>query len=152
MGLRAKRGRNLNFWGFSITDGRRIGKDFLLYKDTGEKIPLSRIELRNRIGSGGEVLEGQKDYMEMVNRLLFGFESIDEYDELIKLLIQIRTPKLSKDFKPTVIYEIMNNSLQPLSDDDLRPMSEAIENMDNIKDQLEVLKEICAAGEGKGFC
>lgn len=147
MGLRAKRGRNLNFWGFSITDGRRIGKDFLLYKDTGEKIPLSRIELRNRIGSGGEVLEGQKDYMEMVNRLLFGFESIDEYDELIKLLIQIRTPKLSKDFKPTVIYEIMNNSLQPLSDDDLRPMSEAIENMDNIKDQLEVLKESKTAAD-----
>lgn len=141
MGLRARRGKGLDFWGFSITDGRRIGKDFLLYKNVGEKIPLSKIELRNRIDDGGEVYESQKEYMAMVNRLLFGFESLEDYDELIKLLIQIRTPKLSKDFKPTVIYEIMNNSLQPLSDDDLRPMSEAIENMDNIKSQLEVLKE-----------
>ncbi len=147
MGLRARRGKQLDFWGFSITDGRRIGQDLRLYKETGEKIPLSKIELRNRIGSGGELYEGQKDYMSMVNRLLFGFETIEDYDELIKLLIQIRTPKLSKDFKPTVVYEIMNNSLQPLSDDDLRPMSEAIENMDNIKGQLEVLKESKAAAD-----
>ena len=124
MGLKAKRGKSLEFWGFSIIDGRRVAKDFFLYKDLGNKIPLSKIELRNRIGSGGQVLDGQGDYMAMVNELLFGFESMDEYDELIKLLVQLRTPKLSKDFKPTVIYEIMNNSLQPLSDEDLRPMSE----------------------------
>lgn len=147
MGLRARRGKPLDFWGFSITDGRRMGKDFLLYKDVGEKIPLSKIELKNRIGVGGEVYEGQKDYMAMVNRLLFGFENIEDYDELIKLLIQIRTPKLSKDFKPTVIYEIMNNSLQPLSDDDLRSMSEAIENMDNVKSQLELLKDSKTAAD-----
>lgn len=140
MGLKAKRGKSLEFWGFSIIDGRRVAKDFFLYKDIGNKIPLSKIELRNRIGTGGQVLEGQGDYMAMVNELLFGFESMDEYDELIKLLVQLRTPKLSKDFKPTVIYDIMNNSLQPLSDEDLRPMSEAIENMDNIKSQLEVLR------------
>lgn len=140
MGLKARRGRSLDFWGFAITDGRRIGRDFFLYRELGEKIPLSKTELKNRIGAGGEVHEGQGEYMAMVNRLLFGFESIEDYDELIKLLVQLRTPKLSKDFKPTVIYEIMNNSLQPLSDEDLRPMSEAIENMDNIKDQLEILK------------
>ncbi|MHB1394742.1 MAG: TIGR02680 family protein [Clostridia bacterium] len=140
MGLKAKRGKSLDFWGFCIIDGRRVGKDCFLYKDIGNKIPLSKIELKNRIGSGGQVLDSQGDYMAMVNELLFGFESMDEYDELIKLLVQLRTPKLSKDFKPTVIYEIMNNSLQPLSDEDLRPMSEAIENMDNIKSQLEVLQ------------
>ncbi len=78
--------------------------------------------------------------MAIVNKYLFGFDSIDDYDELIKLLIQLRTPKLSKEFRPTVIYEIMNDSLQPLSDDDLRPMSEAIENMDNIKNRLEEFK------------
>ena len=141
IGLRARRGKSVDFWGFAITDGRRIGKDFFLYKEMGEKVPLSKIELRNRIAEGGEYYETQRDYMAMVNKLLFGFENVDDYDELIKLLIQLRTPKLSKHFKPTVIYEIMNNALQPLSDEDLRPMSEAIENMDNIKSQLEVLRE-----------
>lgn len=142
MGLRAKKGRPVEFWGFSITDGRRIGADIQLYKNIGEKIPLSKVELRNRIGeNGGEVLESQREYMEMVNRLLYGYEDIEEYEQLIKLLVQIRTPKLSKEFRPSVLYEIMNNSLQPLSDDDLRPLSEAIENMDKIKDQLELLKQ-----------
>ncbi len=124
-----------------LTDNRRIGIDLLLYKNVGEKLPLTIMELENRIGAGGYIKEGQKDYMKLVNDLLFGFNDIEEYDELVKLLVQLRSPKLSKDFKPTVVYEIMENSLQPLSDDDLRPMSEAIENMDNIKSRLEVLKD-----------
>lgn len=147
MGFQARRGKPLNSWGFSLTDGRRIGKDFFLYKEMGEKVPFSKIELRNRIANGGEIHDGQGNYMEMVNKLLFGFESIEEYDELVKLLVQLRTPKLSKNFKPTVIYNIMNNAIQPLSDEDLRPMSEAIENMDNIKTQLGALKESKAAAD-----
>ena len=150
LGLHARRGRPLDSWGFSLTDGRRIGRDFYLYKDMGEKVPLTRQELKNRVGAGGEIHERQKDYMAMVNRLLFGFDNLEEYDELIKLLIQIRTPKLSKDFKPTVIYDILSNSLQPLSDEDLRPMSEAIENMDNIKSHLDQLRESKRAAERLG--
>lgn len=140
MGLRAVRGKSLDFWGFAITDGRRVGRDFFLYKDLGEKVPLSQKELKHRIGAGGLVVHTASEYMKMVNDLLFGYPELDNYDELIKLLIQIRTPKLSKGFKPTLIYEIMNNSLQPLSDEDLRPMSEAIEHMDGIKARLEVLQ------------
>jgi len=147
MAFKAKRGKPLNSWGFAITDGRRIGEDFFLYKQMGEKIPLTMRELENRIGTGGQVVEGQKNYMKLVNDLIFGFDDLEEYDELVKLLVQLRSPKLSKDFKPTVIYEIMENSLQPLSEDDLRPMSEAIENMDNIKSRLEVLKECKGASD-----
>ncbi len=141
MGFKAVRGKSIKSWGFAITDGRRIGKEFFLYKNVGEKLPLTMKELENRIGAGGQVREGQGDYMKMVNDLLFGFNDIEEYEELVKLLVQLRSPKLSKDFKPTVVYEILENSLQPLSEDDLRPMSEAIENMDNIKSRLEELKE-----------
>ena len=147
IGFKAVRGKPLRSWGFVINDGRRIGKDFFLYKDIGEKIPLTIKELQNRIGEGGKVTDGQKEYMKMVNDLLFGFSELDEYEELIKLLVQLRSPKLSKDFRPTVIYEIMENSLQPLSEDDLRPMSEAIENMDNIKSRLEELKSSKKSGE-----
>ena len=71
----------------------------------------------------------------------------EEYKELVDLLIQLRTPKLSKDFKPTVLNEILSSSLPPLSDEDLRPMSEAIENMDNLKAQLETLEESKKASE-----
>lgn len=132
MGLRARRGKPLDKWYFTINDGRRIGKDFFLYKETGEKITLSKKELENRVADGGRVFDRQVDYMAYVNQEIFGFETVDEYKEMIDLLIQLRTPKLSKDFKPSVINEILSDSLQPLSDEDLRPMSEAIENMDTM--------------------
>jgi len=57
MGLRAKKNSSVSFWGFIIKDGRRIGKDFFLYKDMGNKIPLSKQELKNRIGEGGQVVD-----------------------------------------------------------------------------------------------
>ncbi len=146
IGLQAKRGASVKFWGFAILDNRRIGRDLFLYKteynaQTGEeeKIPLSRRELETRLESGGTVVSTQGEYMELVNRHVFGFEAIEAYEELIKLLIQLRSPKLSKDFKPTVIYEILDGSLPSLSDDELRPLSDTIESMDQIKQQLDQL-------------
>ena len=136
IGLCAKKNKKLDSWHFIIRDGRRIGRDFFLYKELKNKITLSRIELANRLGEGGQVVDGQNDYMKMVNDTLFGYENVEEYKELVDLLIQLRTPKLSKDFKPTVLNEILSSSLSPLSDEDLRPMSEAIENMDNLKTRL----------------
>lgn len=141
MGLRAKKNNGVTFWGFLINDGRRIGKDFYLYKDIGNKIPLTKAELKNRIGEGGQVVDTTNEYAMMVNNNIFGFESLAEYQEFIKLLIEIRTPKLSKDgFKPSIITEIMSNSLRGLSDEDLKAVSESIENMNKTKEQLESLQ------------
>lgn len=136
IGLCAKKNKKLDSWHFVIRDGRRVGRDFFLYRELKNKITLSKIELINRLGEGGQVLEGQNDYMKLVNDTLFGYENVEEYKELVDLLIQLRTPKLSKDFKPTVLNEILSSALPPLSDEDLRPMSEAIENMDNLKTRL----------------
>lgn len=147
IGMRARKNKKLESWYFCLTDGRRVGKDFFLYKEGQSKIACTKLELRNRIGGGGLVMETQGEYAQCVNRILFGFETQEEYKELLDLLIQLRTPKLSKDFKPTVINEILSSSLQPLSEDDLRPMSEAIENMDNLKTNLNTLDESIHAAE-----
>lgn len=147
IGLRARKNKKLETWYFCVTDGRRIGKDLFLYKEVQNKITCSKLELRNRIGDGGKVMDTQGEYAACVNRLLFGFETSEEYKELLDLLIQLRTPKLSKDFKPTVINEILSSSLQTLSEDDLRPMSEAIENMDNLKTNLDTLNDSIRAAK-----
>lgn len=147
IGLRARKSKKLESWYFCITDGRRVGRDLFLYKDVENKITCSKGELKNRIGDGGKVMETQGEYAVCVNRLLFGFETQEEYKELLELLIQLRTPKLSKDFKPTVINEILSNSLQTLSEDDLRPMSEAIENMDSLKTNLDTLNDSIRAAK-----
>lgn len=145
IGLQARRHKKLNFWGFVITDNRRIGEDFFLYeveRNAGERqqIPLSRIQLENRIASGGHVVQTQGDYMKLVNKYIFGFESMEAYGDLIELLIQLRSPKLSKDFRPTVIYDILEAALPPLTDEDLRHLSDTIEHMDQTKQQIEQLE------------
>ena len=146
IGMRARKGKKLDAWYFCLTDGRRIGKDFFLYKDLNQKIVYTKTELKNRIGEGGKVFDSQKSYAQYVNQMLFGFDTMEEYKEMLELLIQLRTPKLSKDFKPTIINDILGNSLQTLSEDDLRPMSEAIENMDELKTNLDNVRESLEAG------
>ncbi|MCD7743713.1 MAG: TIGR02680 family protein [Lachnospiraceae bacterium] len=147
IGLRARKGKPLDKWYFGLTDGRRIGRDFFLYKETDERVPLSKKEFENRLLPGGVLFDRQSEYMEYVNRQIFGFETVDEYKEMLDLLIQLRTPKLSKDFKPSVINDILSDSLQPLSDEDLRPMSEAIENMDTMNLNLKSRQEGRGAAE-----
>lgn len=45
IGQRAKKGKPMDFWGFIILDGRRIGYDLKLYKEIGSsKIPYDRRE------------------------------------------------------------------------------------------------------------
>ncbi|WP_207648390.1 SbcC/MukB-like Walker B domain-containing protein [Anaerobranca gottschalkii] len=152
MGLKAVKGKPLDSWYFIITDGKRVKKDFYLYIDKGyEKIPLTKRELRNRLSEGDFYTESQTEYKRKVNEFLYGYSDLENFDELMDLLINIRSPKLSKDFKPTTIYGILENSLRQLTEDDLRPMSEAMENMDNIqgriKDLEEALKALKSLGE-----
>lgn len=145
IGLQARRGKQLQFWGFIITDNRRIGINFPLYKkETHDgkrvKIPLSKIQLRNQIDEGGHVVDTRREYASLVNQYVFGYDTIEEYEDLIKLLIQLRSPKLSKEFRPTVIHDILKAALAPLSDEDLRYLSDTIEQMDQTKQQLEQIE------------
>ncbi len=145
IGMQARRHKSMNTWYFVITDNRRINEDIFLYeteRHAGEtqQIPLSRVQLENRVGEGGHVVRTQTEYMQLVNKYIFGFEEIDAFEDLIKLLIQLRSPKLSKDFKPTVIYEILEAALPPLTDEDLRHLSDTIEHMDQTKQQIEQLE------------
>lgn len=140
IGLRARRQKPMKSWHFLLTDGRRVGRDFNLTRNQGEeKIPLTKKELQEELNSGGLLLESQKDYMEQVNKHLFGFPQLQGYEELIKLLLQLRSPKLSRDYRPTSVYRILNDSLPALSPDELRPLSDTIDNIDQIKMQLEQL-------------
>ncbi len=141
IGQRARRGKSMDFWGFVILDGRRIGPEFRLYRETGSaKIPLDKRDLRQALGEGNCFTDSPSEYKKLANQHIFGFRKLEQYDQFIRLLIQVRAPKLSKEFKPTKVYEILNDSLQTLTDEDLRTMVDAMEKMDEIQESLETLK------------
>lgn len=137
MGIHAIKNQKLDVWYFVIEDNRRVMRDLSLLE---KQKTLTKQELKNRIGKD-QFIETQKLYMERVNKVLFGFDSVNEYKEAIDLLLQLRAPKLSNTFKPTMLNDLLSSSLQALSDDDLRFMSDAITSMDETNDQLESLKK-----------
>lgn len=141
IGLRSKKGRGTDFWGFALKDGRKIKEDFLLYKDHVQKVPFTKNELKARIGVENEFVESQKDYKKMVNDLLFGFPEVEAYDEFINVLLQLRSPKLSKEYTPTKLMDTLTKVLQPLTDTDVRPLSEAIEDNDKTKEKISTLEK-----------
>lgn len=140
IGQRAKRGKPMDFWGFVILDGRRVGQDIRLYKEIGSsKIPLDRREMKAELGEDNYFTISQSEYKKYVNQYIFGFRRAEQYEQFIRLLVKVRAPKLSKEFKPTKVYDILNDSLQMLTDEDLRTMVDAMEKMDEIQDSLEML-------------
>lgn len=145
IGQRAKRGKPMDFWGFIIMDGHRIGYDLWLYKEVGTtKIPYDKRELKAQLGEENFFTDNQSEYKKNVNQYIFGFRKADQYEQFIKLLVKVRAPKLSKEFKPTKVYEILNDSLQTLTDEDLRAMVDAMEKMDEIQDSLDMLNRAFA--------
>lgn len=141
IGQNAHRGRPMSFWGFVITDNRRVEKDIRFYRESGNTIiPYSRQEMKKVLGDNIPFTTSPKEYKNMVNRYLFGFEREEQYDQFIRLLIKVRAPKLSKEFRPTRVLEILNESLQVLNDEDLKPMADAMDKMDQIQESLEGLK------------
>lgn len=142
IGLQAKRGKGLQTWYFALTDNRRIKYDFSLFEDLGgdNLQPLSKRRLSNRIASGGIVLNSQKEYQELVNQRIFGFATLEDFNNCIKLLIQLRSPKLSKEFNPTAIFEILTNALPTLKEEDLQPVSNTLEQIDSSRLKLEQLE------------
>ncbi|MFR3921520.1 MAG: hypothetical protein ACLTYN_05590 [Dysosmobacter welbionis] len=100
-------------------------------------LPLSKQKLRNLIGDENNWAEAPGTYKQLVNDRVFQFRDIRQYEQLIQLLIKVRTPKLSKEaFRPSEVKKILNESLQVLTDEDLSAMVSTMERMDALEDTL----------------
>jgi uncharacterized protein (TIGR02680 family) len=141
-----------NFWGCFLLDNTRVGLGFRrlqLYKvedlhGRTIKVPLSKQQLTEAVGKSGIVVDKTEDYMKNVNKYLFGFASIEKFQDFIKLLIQLRTPKLSSakttGIKPSTLNEILSDSLPDITMEDLRPLIETVEAIDGIKKEIDQQK------------
>lgn len=100
-------------------------------------LPLSKQKLRNLIGDESNWAETPGTYKQLVNDRVFQFRDIRQYEQLIQLLIKVRTPKLSKEsFRPSEVKKILNESLQVLTDEDPFAMVSTMERMDALEDTL----------------
>ncbi len=141
IGLHAKKGSKMKTWHFGLLDGRRIGYDFMLYEEKGNQlIPHDATRLKKQLGESNFYTEKTMEYEAFVAEKIFGFEKtcLDDFRQLTNILIKTRSSKLSakENLKPAQLYAILNESLCPLSDDDLRPMAEAMSKIEDTHERI----------------
>jgi uncharacterized protein (TIGR02680 family) len=136
-------------WGFVITNSfTRIGKNedqFKLYKEEkvdGElrEFPLNKSEFKKALGENGFVTESRREYLKKVNTYLFGFPSEEYLEKYTELLWQLKSPKLSKEFNPDTVCDILTSSLPSLTKGELEPLAESVENMNQIEEDIRILR------------
>lgn len=141
IGLHAKKGAKMKSWHFGLLDDRRIGHDFMLYEEKGNQlIPHDAIRLKKQLGESNFYTEKPTEYEAFVAEKIFGFEKmcLDDFRQLTNILIKTRSSKLSakENLKPAQLYAILNESLCPLSDDELRPMAEAMSKIEDTHERI----------------
>lgn len=128
-------------WYFKLED-LRVEGDISLFTKTKDRFVFTKQELKKHNDSdfGGKmtVFETQEEYKSDINNNIFGFRTIEEYDETLKLILELRKPSIkdSSGFDPQFIYDILNNSLKTLSEDKLKSMSDSFENIEKISEKI----------------
>ncbi|MGG3871570.1 TIGR02680 family protein [Brevibacillus laterosporus] len=138
-GKRRESDNTMRTWYF-ILRNKRIGYDIQLYDEkivSGEakKFPLTRRDLADRIGGDGEVTDSQQRYVEIVNQEIYRFKTTQEFKELIGVLLQLRSPKLSNAVKASEVSNVLSDALPELSQYELAPLSSALESMDSLQEK-----------------
>lgn len=142
MGLHFKRGGQLRKWYFVIEDGRRIGFDLELARNDGEDnaIALPRDTLKQLMQKGGRFFDQQSAYSDYVRQRIYGFKSMEDFNDAIALLINIRSPKLNSDFNPSRLEKILTTALPNLSMGNVEVSAKILDQIDLTNEQIELGK------------
>ena len=100
------------------------------------------------LGPHGEVFGGHGDhqpavnrYRGAVNRALFGFEEMAQFDNLLTLLIELRRPQLAKQLKASDRSRMLTTSLPSLDVNLITKVAEGVDRLEEHRAALEALRE-----------
>jgi uncharacterized protein (TIGR02680 family) len=125
-------------WYF-IARERRVGADLHLTRGSN---PISKAELRAALGDDGEVLDGQSDYRARLGDLLFGFHSEEQYQTMLRLMLDLRRPHLSKTLDPDAVAEQLSAGLPQIDDDLMRRLAGGLEQLETLERSLARLRDV----------
>lgn len=145
MGMKIKKGQGTPKKWFTILKNAKVGKELKLFNHTAEEIlPFDKVDFKKKLeGLDYEYYEESSEYKRAVNDNIFGFKNIDEFEETIELLVELRQPNLRDNtgFDPKYIYEILNKSLKIISEKDLKSISDTFEKIEEISEELKLEQE-----------
>ncbi len=133
IGLRANRSLpEVRRWHF-IARGRRVGEDLALLR---AREPLSRAELIAELGDDGEVLDHQAAYRERLNALVFRFGGMEQYQTMLRLMLELRRPHLSKTLDPDGVAGMLSAGLPTVDDTLMRRLAGGLEQLESLEQGL----------------
>jgi len=145
IGLRSSRdwtNQKVERWGFVMDGSRRVDVDFHLHDGGSPRRPLRPGELRDRLGPAGQVFhEDPHGYKEAVNRTLFGFEKVEDYERFLEMLHVVRTPKLGEGLNPKKVEAYLKESLPPIQSAAIDGASQVFSQLDTIEAELDRVRE-----------
>jgi hypothetical protein len=144
IGLRCSRewtNQKVDRWGFVVDDGRRVEIDLQLHDGGSPARSLREHELKERLGRGGRVLKDQSAYKDAVQKALFGFQTLEEYERLLDMLHVVRTPKLGEGLNPKKVEGYLKESLPPIQSAAIESASDVFSKLDTIEAELDRLGE-----------
>jgi Putative exonuclease SbcCD, C subunit len=103
---------------FLITDGNRLVDDFplVITADDGHPCLQPRTHFKRWVKTHGIVCQRERDYQKEVATHLFGFAHVDQFQSLIRLLLQLRTPHLGETAELADVTHYLKISLPPIPD------------------------------------
>jgi len=140
-GLYAVAGRSrVESWYF--TTSLRTRRDFTLI--TPERSVPGRERLAETLGADGQIYTVARDYRRAVDERLFRLGEA-RYEALMDTLIQLRQPQLSKKPDETTLSAALSNSLPPLPLNLLEVVAQAMNHLDDYREELRALENLRGA-------
>lgn len=139
IGMKANRGGDgVQRWYFLLR-GPRIGEDVALRRGN---YPLTRRELVDVLGDEDELLTTPSEYRRRLNDIVYGFPSVEQYETMISLLLELRRPHLSKALNARDVGALLSASLPEVDHDLMRRLGEGIEQLDDLQEALRTLETV----------
>ncbi|MEA2208336.1 MAG: hypothetical protein QOF54_813, partial [Solirubrobacteraceae bacterium] len=125
-------------WYF-VARERSVGGDLQLMRGDN---PIGKAELAAALGDDGEVLETARDYRGRFNDLLFGFSGEEQYQTMLRLMLDLRRPHLSKTLDPDGVAEQLSAGLPEIDDGLMRRLAGGLEQLETLERSLARLRDV----------
>ncbi|HEX8358773.1 MAG TPA: hypothetical protein VF613_01545, partial [Longimicrobium sp.] len=125
-----------DFRGFVLRDGRRIGHDFAL-SSAGNALTFAELEAALVLGHGNGFVRTPSEYQDLVNDALFGFADTGQLRDLVKTLLQLRSPKLNGRILLKEVERALVESLPPIGEEILDQVSDTIVRISGMREEVD---------------
>lgn len=141
-GMRAVEGHQGLKGRWFFVSSARVDDAFTLSEPGGA--PVNQARLKELLTGHGTVYDTAESYRRAVDDALFGLGQ-RRYEALIKLLIELRRPQLSRQLNEEVLSAALTDALSPLEQTVLDDVAEVYRGLERDRDELQVADESAKA-------